>query len=137
MRERAEKVLRLLEIPHLAERRITEMSSGEVRRILIARALVHDPRALVFDEPSNSLDLFAQDELRQTMRKLARSGVGILLVTHQLADIIPEIDRIVVLREGRIVADGSKRQLFRPDYLSRLFGVKVELATRDGYYHAW
>jgi iron complex transport system ATP-binding protein len=137
MQERADQVLRLLEVAHLADRKTVEMSSGEIRRILIARALVHDPRALVLDEPSNSLDLFAQDELRRSMRKLAQSGIAILLVTHQLADIIPEIDRVIVMREGRVVADGSKRQLFKAEYLTRLFGVRVELATRDGYYHAW
>jgi iron complex transport system ATP-binding protein len=137
MRERAEEVLELLEVGHLGDRRIAEMSSGEIRRILIARALVHDPRALVFDEPSNSLDLFAQDELRQTMRKLAHSGIAILLVTHHLADIIPEIERVVAMRAGRIVADGRKQELLTAQSLTRLFGVGVELARREGYYHAW
>ena len=65
---KAAEILALLEIPHLAERTVTEMSSGEARRVLLARALVHDPRALVLDEPSNSLDVFAQHELRQIMR---------------------------------------------------------------------
>lgn len=137
MRNRAEEVLRLLEASHLADRRVTEMSSGEVRRILIARALVHDPRALVFDEPSNSLDLFAQEELRRVMRKLAQAGIAILLVTHHLADVIPEIERVIFMREGRIVADGSKPQLLTAEWLARLFGVQVELRARDGYYYAW
>ena len=88
---------------------MTEMSSGEARRVLLARALVHDPRALVLDEPSNSLDVFAQHELREIMRKLARAGIGIILVTHHLADIIPEIDRVILMREGRIVATGANR----------------------------
>jgi iron complex transport system ATP-binding protein len=137
MRERAEAVLHLLEATHLASRNTTEMSSGEARRILIARALVHDPRALVFDEPSNSLDVFAQDELRRIMRKLAQSGIAILLVTHHLADVIPEIKRVIFMREGRIVADGPKEKLLTANCLSGLFGVRVELSKRDGYYHAW
>ena len=137
MLRKADEVLDLLEAPHLAGRNITEMSSGEARRVLIARALVHDPRALLFDEPSNSLDVSAQHELRLIMSKLAQAGVGILLVTHHLADIIPEIDRVILMRRGRIVADGSKEQVLTAERLSELCGVEVALTRRDGYYHLW
>jgi iron complex transport system ATP-binding protein len=105
--------------------------------VLIGRALVHGPRALLLDEPSTSLDLFAQHELRETIRKLAQSGIGILLVTHQLSDIIPEIDRVILMRGGRIVADGAKAALLTARSLQDLFGVDVELAQRGGYYHLW
>src|SRR5579862_5270425 len=105
MRAKASQILRLLEAPHLAQKPVDEMSSGEARRMLIGRALVHDPKALLLDEPSTSLDLSAQHELRETVRKLARSGIGILLVTHHLSDIIPEIERVIFMREGRVVAD--------------------------------
>ena len=105
--------------------------------MLIGRALVHEPRALLLDEPSTSLDLFAQHELRETVRKLAHSGIGILLVTHHLSDIIPEIDRLILMREGRVIADGPKRELLTAATLRELFGVEVELAERDGYYHLW
>jgi iron complex transport system ATP-binding protein len=95
MRQKAHAVLELLEIPRLADREMDAISSGESRRILIGRALVHDPLALLLDEPTNSLDLHAMVELRTILRKLAQSGTGILLVTHHLPDIIPEIDRDV------------------------------------------
>jgi iron complex transport system ATP-binding protein len=137
MRERAGAVLELLEATHLAEKPTNEMSSGEARRVLIGRALVHQPKALLLDEPSTSLDLSAQHELRETMRRLARAGIGIILVTHHLPDIIPEIDRIILMRAGRIIADGPKTEILNPDALSHLFGVKVELTERDGYYHVW
>jgi iron complex transport system ATP-binding protein len=137
MRAKSVEVLETLEVPHLAERPMTEMSSGEARRVLIARALVHDPCALLLDEPSNSLDLHASQELRLLMRKLAQRGVGILLVTHHLSDIIPEIDRVIFLRHGRIFADGPKAELFTRDRLSELFGIRVDMAQRDGYYHLW
>src|SRR5438270_5026575 len=97
MRQKTHQVLELLEAPHLADKPVDEMSSGEGRRMLIGRALVHDPRALLLDEPSTSLDLFAQHELRETIRSLARAGLGIVLVTHHLSDIIPEIERIIFL----------------------------------------
>ena len=136
-RELAASILAQLEVPHLAERSVSAMSSGEAKRILIARALVHQPRALLFDEPSNSLDFYAQHSLRQTMSRLANSGIGIILVTHDLADIVPEIKRVVLMSKGRIVADGSKEEMLQVERLSALFGMKVEIGRRDGYYHLW
>src|ERR1700690_2200777 len=105
---RSVAALERLGIAHLAHRSVAHMSSGEAKRTLIARALVHDPQALLFDEPSNALDIGAQVQLRETMRELAQSGLGILLVTHHVSEIIPEIERVVLLREGRIVGDGPK-----------------------------
>jgi iron complex transport system ATP-binding protein len=136
-RQLADAALEQLGIPHLVERPVREMSSGEARRVLIARALVHNPRALLFDEPCNSLDLAAQHTVRQAMRTLANSGIGIILVTHELPDIVPEIQRVVLMSRGRIVADGPKEEILRVGRLSELFGVKVDLARRDGYYHLW
>ncbi len=135
--ERAEAALAQLEVLHLADRPVAEMSSGEARRVLIARALVHQPKALLFDEPSNSLDLFARRGLRQTMSRLAKSGIGIVLVTHDLSDLIPEIERVVLMSKGRIVADGKKEQILESGCLSDVFGLEVELLQRDGYYHLW
>jgi iron complex transport system ATP-binding protein len=137
MRTKAAEVLELLEAPALAAKPVNEMSSGEARRVLIARALVHSPRALLLDEPSTSLDLFAQHELRETVRKLAQSGIGIVLVTHHLSDIVPEIERVILMRAGKIAGDGPKQELLTPANLKDLFGVNVELAQRDGYYHLW
>jgi iron complex transport system ATP-binding protein len=136
-RQLADAALQQLGISHLAERPVCELSSGEARRVLIARALVHNPRALLFDEPCNSLDLAAQHTVRQAMRTLANSGIGIILVTHELADIVPEIHRVVLMSRGRIVADGPKEEMLQVERLSQLFGVKVDLARRDGYYHLW
>ncbi|HUL34158.1 MAG TPA: ATP-binding cassette domain-containing protein [Candidatus Eisenbacteria bacterium] len=134
-RERAIAALTRLGVGHLAKRSLAEMSSGEAKRTLIARALVHDPRTLLFDEPSNALDIAGQVELRETMRELARAGLGILLVTHHVAEIIPEIARVVLLRGGRVLADGSKEKLLTNAQLAELFGVAVNLIREDGYYH--
>jgi len=75
--------------------------------------------------------------LREAMRGLAQSGVGIVLVTHHAADIIPEIERVVLMREGRVLADGRKDELLVEDRMSKLFGYPVEIIRRDGYYHIW
>jgi iron complex transport system ATP-binding protein len=111
------------------------MSSGEAKRTLIARALVHQPQTLLFDEPSNALDIGAQLQLRETMRELAQSGLGILLVTHHVSEIIPEIERVILLREGRILADGPKSAVLTAEHLSNLFGVTVRLVRQDGFFH--
>jgi iron complex transport system ATP-binding protein len=137
MRTRSQDVLRMLEALHLAEKPVDEMSSGEARRMLIGRALVHDPKALLLDEPSTSLDLFAQHELRETVRKLARAGMGILLVTHHLSDIVPEIGRVILMRKGEVIADGNKRDTLTAATLRNLFGIEVAMAERDGYFHLW
>ena len=133
----ASAALAELKISHLAERPVCEMSSGEARRVLIARALVHKPGALLFDEPCNSLDLSAQHSLRQIMRALANSGTAIILVTHELADIVPEIGRVVLMDRGRVVADGPKAEILQVERLAALFGVKVDMFQRDGHYHLW
>jgi iron complex transport system ATP-binding protein len=137
MMEKSSEVLELLEAGHLADREMTEMSSVEAHRLLIGRALVHDPLALLLDEPANSLDLRAALELRGILRKLAQAGTGILMVTHHLPDILPEIARVVLLRQGRVFADGPKSELLTTERLTELFGLPVELARRDGYYHLW
>lgn len=135
--EKAEGALAQLQVLHLADRPVSEMSSGEARRVLIARALVHRPKALLFDEPSNSLDLFARHALRESMSQLAQSGIGIVLVTHDLSDVIPEIERVVLMSRGRIVADGHKEVILKAERLSEVFGIPVELARRNGHYNLW
>ena len=132
---RSDAALERLGIAHLAERSVAHMSSGEAKRTLIARALVHEPQALLFDEPSNALDIGAQVQLRETMRELAQSGLGILLVTHHVSEIIPEIERVVLLRDGHIVADGLKDEMLTAARLSQLFGVGVQIGRQDGYFH--
>ena len=137
MRVMAEEILDRLEVPHLAPRFVTEMSSGEVHRLMIGRALVHEPRALLLDEPSTSLDLFAQHELKTILSKLARGGTGILLITHHLSDLIPEIERVILMKRGSIHADGPKAEVLTENNLSELFGLPVTLEQRDGFYHLW
>ncbi len=137
MREKAVAILDLLEVLHLADRFVTEMSSGEMHRIMIGRALVNEPRALLLDEPSTSLDLFAQHELKAILRKLARQGTGILLITHHLSDLIPEIERVILMKKGRIFADGPKADVLTEPRLAELFGLPVTMQQRDGNYHLW
>jgi iron complex transport system ATP-binding protein len=124
-------------ISHLANRLMNTLSTGEARRALIARALVPDPAVLVLDEPYAGLDPTARSHVGDTVRVLARSGRGLLLVTHHIEDIPPEVDRVVMLRDGRVFASGPKADLLTNKHLSELFGIPVELEERDGVYRLW
>ncbi|HZE95529.1 MAG TPA: ATP-binding cassette domain-containing protein [Planctomycetota bacterium] len=135
MAQKAWKILERLEVDHLADRLMTEMSSGEARRMLLGRALIHGPDALVLDEPTTSLDLRLVREFRETMRKLARSGTAIILVTHAIEEVIPEIDRVILLRDGRVFQDGAKKDVLTSGTLSDLYRMKVRLEEDGGYYH--
>lgn len=137
MRARAAEALERMEASHLSEQLVGTMSAGEKRRILIARALVHRPRQLLLDEPSNALDLAAQRELRETLRSLAREGTGLVLVTHHLGDILPEIERIILMRDGRIVGDGPREELLTEARLSELFNAPVRIGRDEEWLHSW
>jgi iron complex transport system ATP-binding protein len=137
MERSGEEAMGQLEVSELANRWVDELSSGEARRLLIARALIHNPSTLVLDEPTTSLDLAAQREMREHLRKLAANGVGLLLVTHHLEELIPEIERVVMLRNGSVYVDGQKEEVLSSVNLSALFGVDVDLSLRDGYYRPW
>jgi iron complex transport system ATP-binding protein len=137
MEQTAHQVMSELDAAHLANRWLDELSSGEARRLLIARALIHRPQTLLLDEPTTSLDLGGLEELRSHLRVLAKAGTGIVLVTHHLDDIIPEIDRVVLLKAGRVYRDGPKGAILTTEALSDAFGVKPQILQRNGFYHAW
>ena len=137
MRERAAEALERVHASHLTQHLVGEMSAGEKRRILIARALVHRPEQLLLDEPSNALDLAARRDLRESMRRLLGQGTGLMLVTHHLGDIPPEIERVILMAQGRIVADGPRRDLLTAATLSDLFKTEVRIGEDDGWLHSW
>jgi iron complex transport system ATP-binding protein len=130
----ARRILKFLEIPHLADRPVSAMSSGEQRRALIGRALAHHPEALILDEPTNSLDPGAVREFRVLLRKVAKAGRSLLLVTHHIADVIPEIERVILIKDGRVVGDGSKKEMLTSARLSKLFGTKLRVTNHRGGY---
>jgi iron complex transport system ATP-binding protein len=137
MRERSWEALERMEATRLGRQLVGEMSAGEKRRIVIARARVHRPKQLLLDEPSNALDLAAQRELRETLRRLAQEGTGLVLVTHHLGDILPEIERVILMREGRIVGDGPRQELLTEARLSELLGTPVRIGRDEQWLHSW
>lgn len=135
MEARTDELLKSLEIERLAEKSMTEMSTGEARRVLIARALVHRPKALVLDEPTNGLDPHAARKFGDFLRRIARAGKSVILVTHQLPDIFPEISRVIMLRDGKMFTDGPKDGVLTSENLSELFSMPAEVMQRNGYYY--
>lgn len=136
MEARADEIARFLGVDHLLHRSMASLSSGEARRLLIGRALVHGPAALLLDEPTVSLDLSALHMLRATLRNVAASGTAVIVVTHQLHDVIPECARVVLMKAGRIVADGPKAGVLTDERIGELFGVPVHLVVENGWYYA-
>jgi iron complex transport system ATP-binding protein len=112
-----------------------EMSTGEALRVLIARALVSEPKALILDEPSAGLDVVARLRFLEMVRSIARQGTTIVLITHHVEEIIPEIDRVIFLKHGRADGDGPKAAMLTSERLGQLFGGPVAVGRHDGYFH--
>lgn len=132
-RSAAEAAMDRLGVAHLAGRAFGTLSSGERRRFLIARALVHEPEVLVLDEPSTALDFAAMIGLACTMRDLIGHGHTLVLVTHHPGEIPPEIGRVILLENGRVRADGSKRAILTGATLSDLFGLPLKVRWSSGW----
>lgn len=136
-RQRAAELMEALGITALALRRFGEMSTGEQRRCLLGRALFRNPEAMLFDEPTSGLDLESAFAYLATLRRLMREGRTVLLVTHHLHEIPPEIGRVVLLKGGRLTADGPKEEVLTSTAISGLFGTPVELVSQNGWYRAF
>jgi iron complex transport system ATP-binding protein len=135
--EAARAALHDLGVGELAATPLRSMSTGQQRRCLLARALVHKPATLILDEPTSGLDFAASFDYLERVQKLAAAGHNIVIVTHHLNEIPPEIDRIILLRDGRIAADGHKNEVLTEELLTDVYGVPVRVAEIDGYYLAY
>jgi iron complex transport system ATP-binding protein len=136
-KEHAVSVMRELGIESLAATPLRNMSTGQQRRCLLGRALVHRPDTLILDEPTAGLDLSASFDYLARIRRQISNGKSIVLVTHLLNEIPPDIHRLILLREGRIVADGPKENVLTEDNLEKTYDTRVRIAKVDGYYLAY
>jgi iron complex transport system ATP-binding protein len=135
MERLAGEALARVDASHLASKRLNRMSTGEARRVLIARALVTIPAALVLDEPTMGLDVVARHRFMERVRDIARGGTTIILVTQHIDEIFPEIGRVVLLERGRIAADGPKAEVIRGSRLGEVFGAPLVVDEVGGYFH--
>lgn len=131
-RASALSAMEMLGVEGLAARDVTTLSSGQQRRVLLARALVSGPEALILDEPCTGLDPEGMYYVRNSMRKLAQAGVGIILITHYPEDVIPEIKRLVLVKDGALFADGPKEELLTSETMTKLFDVPLTVARSGG-----
>ncbi len=136
-KKKARQVMHDLGVGSLADTPLRNMSTGQQRRCLLGRALVHDPDTLILDEPTAGLDLTASFDYLARIRDLVGKGKNIVVVTHLLNEIPPDIERIVLLREGSIVADGPKEAVLTEENLLMTYGTPIKLARVDGYYLAY
>jgi iron complex transport system ATP-binding protein len=136
MRRRAAEALAAAGASHLAGRMLDEMSSGEARRVLLARAFATAPQAFILDEPTAGLDMVARHSFMESVRALARAGTTLVLITHHVEEIVPEIDRVVLLRDGCVAADGAKSMVLNDEHLSALFGHPILVEETAGYRYA-
>ena len=135
MRRAAIDALDRLDAGRLAGATLDTMSTGEARRVLIARALVHHPTALLLDEPTRGLDLVARHQFMERIRGLAQEGITLLLVTHHVDEIVPEIDRVILLRRGRVARDGDKAEVLTGTHLGQAFDAPLQVEKAGDYYH--
>ncbi|MGD2130355.1 MAG: ATP-binding cassette domain-containing protein [Lysobacterales bacterium] len=135
--DHAGSLIRGMGLEGLEDREFRTLSTGQQRRCLLARALVHDPHSLILDEPTSGLDMTASFDLLTRIRGLARRGRSLVLVSHHLSDIPPEIERVVLLKNGRVAADGPKASVLTEEWLSAVYETRLRLAENDGFYFAW
>ena len=133
---RAKEVMDLLSINDLQEREFSTMSTGEQRKFLLARSLVNDPAVLVFDEPTSGLDMSTCFQYLEIIRELIGMGKKVILVTHHIHEIPPEVTRVILLKEGRVIEDGDKDQILTNTNLTNLFDWPIQVIQENGYYQA-
>ena len=126
----------LLSITDLKDREFSTLSSGEQRKFLLARSLVNDPAVLVFDEPTSGLDMSTCFQYLEIIRELISMGKKVILVTHHIHEIPPEVTRVILLKEGRVIEDGDKDQILTNTNLTNLFDWPIRVIKENGYYQA-
>jgi iron complex transport system ATP-binding protein len=134
--DRAKEVMDLLAISNLKDREFSTMSTGEQRKFLLARSLVNDPAVLVFDEPTSGLDMSTCFQYLEIIRELISMGKKVILVTHHIHEIPPEVTRVILLKEGRVIEDGDKDQILTNTNLTNLFDWPIKVIKENGYYQA-
>lgn len=131
--KKTDEIFDFLNISKLKEKKSSQMSTGELRKCLIARALIHKPKALLLDEPTTGLDIKAQRNFLKLIRKLT-SSMSIIIITHHIEEIIEEISHVALIAENRIYEQGEKEDIITSENISKVFDLDIELDKKDGKY---
>ncbi|MCV6604732.1 MAG: ATP-binding cassette domain-containing protein [Porticoccaceae bacterium] len=125
-----------LGIEHLRRRTYGSLSTGQQRRLLLARAMIKHPDVMLFDEPTTGLDMQGCQQALAIMQQMMTDGVSLILVTHHLYEIMPQIERVILLKEGTILADGPKAEVLTDANISHCFGTPLKVIANNGHYQA-
>ena len=136
-REQAQALLAQMGLQGLQDCMFQRLSTGQKRRLLLARALVHEPQALILDEPASRLDMGAGLALLSLLRDFCQPHKAMLITTHHIDEIIPEIERVILLREGQIVAYDLKARVLTSENLSALYQTPLQVTEHNGWYRCW
>lgn len=137
MIQKTDEILDFLEIGHLSQKKLDEMSSGEVNRFFVGRALVNDPEVLILDEPTTNLDIKSTDIFLSYIQKITKKEKSIIMATHNLHDIIPEIESVIMMKNGKIFKNGRKEELLTSENMSGLFDCRINVINNNQNYIAY
>lgn len=127
------ELMRTMDLIDLKSKPFSHLSDGQRRRVLIARSLVHQPEVLILDEPTKALDLKATHQLLKSIRKLCQNGTTLVQITHQVETIIPEMNRVIFLKNGKILSDSTVDIQLRSEDLSNLFETPLQVIEMNGF----
>ncbi|MGM0508049.1 MAG: ABC transporter ATP-binding protein [Fusobacteriota bacterium] len=133
-RKKALEVLDYLDILEIKDKKVYKMSTGQLRRCIIGRALIHDPKAFILDEPTVGLDIKAQNSFIKLLQKLSKSAT-LILVTHHIEEIFPEITNVALINNKTIFKQGKKEEILNSENLSKTFDIKVDLKKENDRYY--
>lgn len=131
--EKVKEIMEFLEISNLKDKKVASMSTGELRKCIVARALIHNPKAFVLDEPTVGLDIKAQINFINLLRKISKKST-IILVTHHLEEIFEEIKNIALIYNNQIFKAGKKEDILTSENLSTIFDTKIVLNKKNERY---
>ncbi|MFT5836338.1 MAG: iron complex transport system ATP-binding protein [Sulfurimonas sp.] len=132
--EKALEVLEFLEISQIKDKKVHQMSTGQLRRCIIGRALIHNPKAFILDEPTVGLDIKAQNSFIKLIQKLSKKA-SIILVTHHIEEIFQEVTHIALMNNKTIFKQGKKEDILTSQNLSQIFEIKINLQEENNRYY--
>ena len=133
-KDKIESLVNEWELNHIVNNKFQSLSDGQKRRALLARALVYQPNLLVLDEPFCNLDIKSNFILNKNLSNLIDKSVNILYVTHSLESILPTTNRVILIKNGKIINDGNPNQIMKSKILSNLFQISIDLTYEEGYW---
>lgn len=130
--QKAAHMLERVKLGHVKDQPLASLSQGERKKIMLARALMNEPKLLIMDEPCSGLDMFEREKLLEDIEELKNRNLSIIYVTHHLEEIMPMFTHLALLENGRIVAQGSKSEVLTAEHLHSTFQIPLSIDWYNG-----